>query len=784
MNNRPVDHTLQRIHVRVSGIVQGVGFRPFVYGLARRFALNGFVGNDNLGVFIEIEGDEANITGFIDALIGSPPPLAHIEAVQQTTIAPQGSTTFTIVESDLNSQQASAHTLVSPDLCICDDCLRELLDPANRRYRYPFTNCTNCGPRFTIIKDLPYDRPLTTLAGFPMCPDCQREYHDPLDRRFHAQPNACPVCGPSVWFSTGADQNDPQSICFDAGIVAAQQALAAGKIVAVKGLGGFHLACDATNDTVLTTLRTRKGRGEKPFAVMMRDLAIARQYAEINDAEARLLTSRERPIVLLRKKSAAPTNLKALSQWVAPGNAYIGIMLPYTPLHYVLIGDTPLVMTSGNLSGEPIVRDNNEAVQRLSSIADCFLLHNRPIQVRCDDSVIRVLNGHELPIRRSRGYAPFPVKLPVEMPSILAVGGELKATFCVTTGQHAILSQHIGDMENLETLASFEEAVAHLLKLFRIEPTAIACDLHPRYMSAQWAAQYAANHNLPLRKVQHHHAHIAALMAESGLIPGTQTLGFCFDGTGFGGDGTIWGGEVLLASYAGFSRLAYLKPIPLPGGDAAIKRPYRTALAHLWAAGCAWDDRLPCVAVTSTEERRILRRQFERSINTVQTSSMGRLFDAVAALAGVQQLASYEAQAAIEFESLADPVSSLADADLYRFDLLESESTIMIDPAPVLRAICADVLNAVTIGAISARFHGAVASMIVALSTRFRAQTGVQQIALSGGVFQNVRLLEDTLTRLNTAGFDVLHHRLVPPNDGGIALGQAIVAANTMQPSP
>jgi len=754
----------QRKHIRITGIVQGVGFRPFVYGLALHHHLSGFVGNDNQGVFIEVEGQIEDIRAFLADVHDSPPPLSHIESIVQQEIALQGADGFAIVESQ---HQPAAHTLVSPDLCICPDCLRELFDPTNRRYRYPFINCTNCGPRLTIIQDLPYDRPLTTMSAFPMCPDCAREYHDPLNRRFHAQPNACPVCGPSVWFQRGSE-----TIRDDAAIAAAKAAMARGEILAVKGLGGFHLACDATQDHALQTLRERKGRVDKPFAIMLRDLDAALRLADVSPAEARLLTSRERPIVLLRKKVGA-----ALSELVAPGNAYVGVMLPYTPLHYLLVEDTPLVMTSGNISGDPIVKDNDEALLRLGPLADAFLLHNRAIEVRCDDSVVRLADEREVPIRRSRGYAPFPVKLPFTVPPILAVGGELKATFCVTTDDHALLSQHIGDMENLETLEAFEAAVAHYVKLFRIQPALIACDLHPRYLSTQWAERYAAEHSLPLRKIQHHHAHIAAVMAEHSLGRDARVLGFCFDGTGYGTDGTIWGGEVLLAGYMQFSRLAFLRPVPLPGGDAAIQRPYRIALAHLWAANIDWDPHLPPVNAASDQEWRILRQQLERNINTVPTSSMGRLFDGVSALVGVRQIVSYEAQAAIEFEA----ISNASSGNPYRFDLLESDAGVLIDPAPVLRSIVSDLRAAVPVPEIGARFHAAVADISVALSLRFREQFGIHQVALSGGVFQNMRLLQATLDRLREHRFEVLHHRVVPPNDGGLALGQAVIAAAALE---
>ena len=666
----------------VSGVVQGVGFRPFVYNLAVQHGLAGFVGNDSSGVFVEVEGLTEAIAAFRAGLVEQAPPLAHVERIEEEAVEPLGETSFIIVPSQALTSRS---TLVSPDVCVCDACLAELFDPSDRRYRYPFINCTHCGPRFSIIRDIPYDRPKTTMAAFVMCKACQAEYDDPTNRRFHAQPNACPVCGPQVRFEWSASIPsgggwDLQDLSDEGPIESARRVIAQGGIVAVKGLGGFHLACDASNDAALATLRDRKGRVDKPFAVMARDLATARAIAHVDDEEAALLTSRARPIVLLRKRAGSP-----LSDLVAPGNYLVGVMLPYTPLHYLLLGAYPsdgsdfsdssdsltsdplqpatcnlqpatLVLTSGNLSDEPIVKDDDEARERLAPLADAFLLHNREIYARCDDSVIRVFEGKELPVRRSRGYAPFPVKLPFSLPTTLAVGGELKATFCLTRDDHAFMSQHIGDMENLETLDAFEQAVEHFKSIFRARPERIVSDLHPRYLSSRWAAEHADG--LQHVRVQHHHAHIAAVMAEHGLDGRSPVIGFSFDGTGYGTDGAIWGGEVLLADYRGFRRLAHLAYIPLPGGDAAIKRPYRIALAHLWAAGVPWTPDLPPVDACPEAERRVLLRQLEAGINTVPTSSMGRLFDAVAALAGIRQTVTYEAQAAIEMEAFAE-VSSV-----------------------------------------------------------------------------------------------------------------------------
>ena len=752
-----------RRKLTVTGVVQGVGFRPFIFGLARRHALTGHVGNNSAGVFIEIEGPLAALNAFQGDIVAEAPPLAYIESITATEIPASGETGFVIVHSESSTL---ASTLLSPDVCVCDNCLRETLDPGDRRYRYPFTNCTNCGPRFTIIQDIPYDRPFTSMSAFKMCPQCQGEYDDPLNRRFHAQPNACPVCGPHVWLEKAGGAGDVVAERDDA-LVAVQQFLAAGKIVAIKGLGGFHLACDAANDSALVLLRERKGRVDKPFAVMARDLQTIQQFAELNGEEIALLTSKERPIVLLKKKESSP-----LSLLVAPGNPLIGVMLPYTPLHQVLLDDVELriallVMTSGNFSDEPIISQNESARRRLSHLADAFLMHNRDIIARCDDSVIRVWRGQELPVRRSRGYAPFPVKLPFQVPPLIAVGGELKATFCLAQDQFAYLSQHIGDMENLETLHAFESAVRHYEHIFRVVPKLIACDMHPNYLSTRWALDQEPQE--PVIQVQHHHAHIAAVMAEHQLPGDRPLIGFSFDGTGYGSDGAIWGGEVLIADYRGFERAAHLKYIPLPGGDTAIKRPYRLALAHLWAAGVDWDERLAPVQACPAAERAVLMRQLETNLNTVPTSSIGRLFDAVAALAGVRQVITYEAQAAIELEALA----AAGETSAYHFDYDGSQ----FDAAPLINAAAADALAGISPQIISARIHNSLAALILEISLEQRRKTGLNQVALSGGVFQNVTLLESAVQRLEWANFEVFVHHKVPPNDGGLALGQAIIAA-------
>ncbi|MEJ7861318.1 MAG: carbamoyltransferase HypF [Pyrinomonadaceae bacterium] len=764
---------VQRLRLTICGAVQGVGFRPFVYVMASRRNLSGFVGNESGGVFVEIEGKQADLQDFLRCLREDAPPLSHVTKIKTEEIRIQNDKIFRIVESQSRTDE---NTLVSPDTSVCKDCLRELFNSRDRRFRHPFINCTNCGTRFTIIRDLPYDRPNTTMSRFEMCEFCRSEYDNPLDRRFHAQPNACRNCGARVWF---ADKFN-KAIYDEAAILATQKVLSENGIVAVKGIGGFHLVCDARSDTALRILRERKGRVDKPFAVMCRDLRAAKSLVTINKEELILLNGKERPIVLLRKKQGAE-----ISELIAPGNNFLGVMLPYSPLHYLLLNSTNekyrnldvLVMTSGNFSNEPIIKDNDEALEKLSLLTDAFLLHDREIYVPCDDSVIRVFENHELPIRRSRGYAPFPIKLPFKIPPILAVGGELKATFCLAKDEFAFMSQHIGDMENLETLEAFEKSVASMRKLFCIEPEIVAFDKHPNYLSARWAKDNLTKLFQPetrLVAVQHHHAHIASVMAENSLDGAEKVIGFAFDGTGYGDDdGAIWGGEVLLADYRGFERAAHLKYFPLAGGDVSVKKPYRVALAQLWQAGIDWDEKLPCVAACSETEKKILRTQFANNFNTVPTSSFGRLFDAVASLAGVRQTITYEAQAAIEFEA----VLNHSITDSYEFNLIEGEK-IEIDCAPLIRRAALDVLDGVSISEISAKFHNATANLILRLALRFRTGENLNKVALSGGCFQNVALLRASVSRLRENDFEVFTHRQVPPNDGGLALGQAAIAGS------
>ncbi len=760
---------LNGLRIHVSGVVQGVGFRPFVYGLAQRHDLKGWVRNSSSGVDIEVDGPAAVLTDFTHDLLTELPPLARIDDWQITERPPNGCTDFTILES---KPELGAFQPISPDMTICPDCLHELFDPADRRYRYPFINCTNCGPRYTIIRDIPYDRPLTTMAGFPLCAECAAEYRDPLDRRFHAQPVACPVCGPRLWLETPTTKDfEPTSA-----IPATRHALREGKIVAVKGLGGFHLACDATNPTAVGELRRRKLRVDKPFAVMMPDIETVRRHCATSAAEEELLLSRARPIVLLRRRPKS-----TIARETAPGQNLIGVMLPYTPLHYLLLepeNDFPeaLVMTSANLSEEPIAYTNDEARERLAALADALLLHNRDIHTRCDDSVMRVIAGADdremvMPIRRSRGYAPFPVRLPRPSRPLLATGGELKNTFCLVRDDYAFLSHHIGDMANYETLRSFEEGTAHMERLFRVAPELIACDMHPDYMATRYAHERAQREGLPLVAVQHHHAHIAAGMAEHGLPMDRRVIGVAFDGTGYGEDGAIWGGEFLLAGYSDYERAAHLRYVPLPGGDRAVREPWRMALAHLHAAELPWDDDLAPVSFGRTrgpEALAALLNQIERGLNAPPTSSMGRLFDAAAALAGVRQTVNYEAQAAVEFEALADSDETGA----YPLDYANG----LIDPRPAWAALLRDRRDGVDIGRISARFHNGVAQMTRDVCRHLRDAHAVNEVVLSGGVWQNATLLRRTLQLLQNDGFTVYTHHLVPANDGGLALGQAMVA--------
>jgi hydrogenase maturation protein HypF len=760
-----------RLDVVVEGVVQGVGFRPFVYRLAAELGLSGAVGNDSRSVTVDVQGSDAAVRAFLRRVMSEAPPLARVAGVRTRHLPPRPDRHgFRIAAS---RTVAGARTLVPPDTATCADCLREMSDPADRRYRHPFITCTNCGPRYTIITALPYDRPATTMAGFPMCARCAAEYRDPGDRRFHAQPVCCPECGPRLWFEAGGGQPAPEG---DAAILAAQRALAGGAVVAVKGIGGYHLACSASDGAALARLRARKARPDKPLAVLVRDLEVAARLAHLDPDEARVLCGPARPIVLVTRRPGAPVH-----GLVAPGSPLLGLLLPYSPVHHLLLAPVPgaapaapeaIVLTSGNLAEEPICHEDGDASQRLRGIADAFLRHDRPIHVPCDDSVVRVVDGREMPVRRSRGYAPLPVELPGPVPPVLAVGGELKNTICLTQGRHAICSPHLGDMGSPATLAAAQRAAEHLTGVYRVRPRALAADAHPGYQTRAWAVRQRAGR--PLHLVQHHHAHVVSLLAEHGRL-GEPVLGVAFDGTGYGADGAIWGGELLLvdADPSRFRRVGRLRPVPLPGGDAAVRHPGRVALAHLYAAGLPWAPWLPPVRDAPPGALQRLRSVLERGLAGAPCTSAGRLFDAVAALLGVRQEISYEAQAAIELEALAAAWPG-APAEVGRFGL---DRHGLLDPGPVLAGLAAGVRDQVPVAALALGFHAAlaraVAEAVAAAGQRYR----VRLAGLTGGVFQNVLLLRSCRDRLARAGFEVLVHRVVPANDGGLALGQAVIAA-------
>jgi len=765
-----------RIHIR--GIVQGVGFRPFVYNLATRLEIKGWVRNTSAGVDVTVDGSDDSIESFIKELRLEAPPLARIDHLEYELTPFNGFTDFEIVPSE---PVPGAFQPISPDVGTCPDCLAEIFNPKDRRYRYPFTNCTNCGPRLTIITDIPYDRPNTTMAHFALCPACSAEYNSPQDRRFHAQPVACPTCGPKVWLKSSKLPGRPTGV---KAIRAAQNLLSEGKILAIKGLGGFHLACDAQNPNAVDELRHRKLRSDKPFALMMPDLNTIREHCILNQAETALLESHPRPIVILERQ---PNSTIAPS--VAPNQKTLGVMLPYTPLHYLLFtppdqGDSQpvqiLVMTSGNLSEEPIATDNAEAEKRLSNLADAFLMHDRPIHTRCDDSVVRVSphNNRALYIRRSRGYAPSPLQLPWDAPPLLAAGPELKNTFCLLRDRYAFMSHHIGDMQNYETLQSYEASIEHYERLFRIKPEVLAHDLHPDYLATRYALERAEHQGLPAVGVQHHHAHIAACMVDNGLDGSQSVIGISFDGTGYGSDGNIWGGEFLIADYQGYHRVAHLTYLPLPGGDSAILYPARTALAYLWQNGLDWQPELPPIHELCVADRSILRAQLNHNINTPLTSSMGRLFDAVAALTGVRQRINYEAQAAIELENLVDPDEKAAYTfDLPVFDHLPPAGGFELSPKPLLVSVVEDYLAGLPLPRIAARFHNGIIIMVLEVSLALQQLYNLRHIALSGGVWQNKTLFTKAIQLLEGNGFTVYTHQDVPTNDGGIALGQAAIAA-------
>ena len=862
---RNIEILKERAKILIKGIVQGVGFRPFIYNLANAHSLNGWVLNSTEGVSIEVEGEKETLATFIDEIPKKTPPLAMIDSVDVEHLPLIGYETFVIRHSEgdrktkpsvseANRSKPKVASLakqsvkISPDVCTCDDCKKELFDVQDRRYRYPFLNCTNCGPRFTIIEDIPYDREKTTMRKFKMCPLCQAEYDDPTNRRFHAQPNACAECGPSV---TIEDKTGPIE-CNDP-IRETIKLLKEGKIIAVKGLGGFHLACDAENDDAVAILRKRKRRTFKPFAIMSLNINKIRQYCCIEKEEKQLLESVQRPIVLLKKLEN-----RSISEFVAPNNNYLGVMLPYTPLHYLLL-DQPaasflaaqagedttgisdfefrrrqsshrseqplrpfaslteetvlvaLVMTSGNISEEPIAIDNIEAKTRLAdaegldvihntALADYFLMHNRDIRMRCDDSVTSTLNGQEFIIRRSRGYAPSPIDLNFSMQEVLACGPELKNTFCLTKENHAFLSQHIGDLQNIEAFNYYQDAIEHFKRLFRINPKIVAYDLHPEYLSTKYAL---AQENVRLVGVQHHHAHVVSCMAENGLVGrklvdsdvSSKVIGVACDGTGYGVDEAIWGCEFLLADESDFRRCAHLKYIPLPGGDAAIKEPYRMAISYLYSAFDKDFLSLDTPLLKRLDKKRVrsILRMIERGINSPLTSSCGRLFDAVSSLIGLKDVTTYEAQAAIELEMVADANTS----DVYGYNIergvmreqtFRNENSIdisersgeaerlFIDVRKMFCEIVSDLQRCVPKEIISAKFHNTVADFIVETCERIRAKNNIDEVVLSGGVFQNRYLITKVLSQLRARKFTPYFHRRVPTNDGGISLGQAVIA--------
>jgi len=756
---------LARISTR--GIVQGVGFRPFVYQLATKYSLKGWVCNTSEDVKIEVQGESKDLKRFLSELQDNAPPLAHIESITVTYHPPADYTSFKIRHS---IAEEGKYQLVSPDIATCPACLREIFSPEDRRYHYPFTNCTNCGPRFTIIEDVPYDRPKTTMRSFQMCPDCQAEYDNPLDRRFHAQPNACPKCGPRLELLDAKGNRVETS---DA-IAAASQLLRDGKILAIKGLGGFLLACDATSEKAVELLRQRKRRPFKPLAIMVADMEEAKRHCYISEAEEKMLTSPQSPIMLMWWKPES-----TVCQAVAPNLKYLGVMLPYTPLHHLLLREVglPLVMTSGNISEEPIAKDNDEAIRRLSGIADYFLVHNRDIYARYDDSVTVIERGEVQLTRRARSYAPYPIHLPFTAKQVLGCGAEEKNTFCLTKDSYAFISQHIGDMKNLETLEHFQDTLALYKKLFRIEPEIIAYDLHPEYLSTKYALELGSQFShLKLVPVQHHHAHIVSCMADNKVD--TQVIGVALDGTGYGSDGHIWGGEFLVADYRSFKRVGHLEYLPLPGGATAIKRPYRTAIGYLLKL-LGEDSLTPKLAFlkqVDPVEIELIKRQIQTGLNSPLNSSLGRLFDAVSALLGVRGEIDYEGQAAVELEMAAYDDCDKVGNKGYPYSIIEHDGTNIIQLKELLSAIVKDLYQGAPKATISAKFHNTVAQMICEMCQLIAKKAGINQVAFSGGVFQNRLLLGKAAVLLESAGFSVLTHKQVPCNDGGISLGQAVIA--------
>jgi hydrogenase maturation protein HypF len=823
---------VQRREVLVRGVVQGVGFRPFVYRLASEEQLAGFIGNDTDGVRIEIEGSSPSVASFLERLRAEAPPLARIDSIAVRELAPAvGSAVAAKFEIIVSEVRGRVNTGIPADAATCPDCLRELLDPADRRYRYPFLNCTNCGPRYTITRRIPYDRPQTSMAKFPMCPACQAEYDDPLNRRFHAQPNACWQCGPKVWlvdaggsvlkghgfsgcgetqsgkheasghgFSRADEANEMTGALApaeanskaspEAGPISAASCndpvaetiglLASGQILAIKGIGGFHLSVDATNGAAVQRLRERKHRYGKPLAVMVRDLDAARAVCHLSPEEEALLTTPARPIVLARRREGGQ-----IAASVAPGIPWLGVFLPYAPLQHLLFADgriKALVMTSANLSEEPIAIDNEEARQRLGGIADAFLLHDREILQRCDDSVMAIVDGAPQLVRRARGFVPLAVsagpQLPLDAPPLLAVGGHLKNVFALASGRFVYQSQHLGDLENLTGLAFFRESLDHLMRTFEIEPQAVVHDLHPGYLSTTWAKEWAGELGLPLIAVQHHHAHVAGCMAEHGLAG--PSIGLALDGTGYGTDGKIWGGEVLIAGLASFERFAHLEYVPLPGGDKAIREPWRMAFSALRSAGVALDETAALTGGTAAEAR-VLERMIERGLNAPLTSSLGRLFDAVAAVVLKRRVVDYEAQAAIELEGFAVDEPDALDNQGYALEVqgeVDGGDPLRISSARMWKTLLGDLRTGVSLSRIAAQFHAGIAAGFVQAALRARDATGLQQVALSGGCMHNRRLARLLRAELEAEGFEVFQHSQISPGDGGLSYGQAVAASS------
>ncbi|MFV1949851.1 MAG: carbamoyltransferase HypF [Anaerolineales bacterium] len=775
--------------ILINGIVQGVGFRPFIYRIALENSLSGWVKNTSSGVEIEVAGSQANLENFITAIKHDAPPLSRIDSLQHQSIDLGKYDSFQIHHSQ---SIAGGFQPISPDVSICDDCLEELFTPDDFRYRYPFINCTNCGPRFTIIKDIPYDRPQTTMAEFDLCPTCMKEYQDPLDRRFHAQPVACPECGPQIWLELPAGSNLTQGLAGDPALLETQRLLTEGYIIGIKGLGGFHLACDGENKDAIQRLRERKSRPSKPLAVMMPTIEVVRNYCQVSIAEENLLSSPQRPILLLQKNPDSSLPLE-----IAPGQDHVGVMLPYTPLHYLLFSGkgkypsspyTVLVMTSANFSGNPILTENHAVTSLLNTIADAYLLHNRDIHIHCDDSVARVLPVQIDPsekissVRRSRGYAPQPIDSPFSGKSVLGTGSELKNTFCMTKNSYAFVSQHIGDLKNYETLTSYQETIAHFEDLFRVAPELIIHDLHPDYLSTRYALERSEVQGIPLYSAQHHHAHITSCLADNNYQSDEPVIGLAFDGVGYGDDGAIWGGEFLIANYSEYTRVGHLDYFPLPGGDQAIREPWRTALSLLHHYDIPWDSSfLPVQHLNGLAELlpgihqgEVLKNQLSTGTNAPLTSSIGRLFDGVASILGICHQISYEGQAAIEFEALA-----LEDENgTYP---LEISDELIFNPGNMIRSILKDQGDGVQLPIISARFHNTLAEMVLEIALSLRQTKQLGTVALSGGVWQNMTLLKSSVLKLRSAGFQVLLHQQVPPNDGGLSLGQAVIGQKYLQ---